>query len=176
MHNFLKRGKGKILSSVKKQDFYKDYKERSSNPIDIKLFNKFNKELLQLYSTEIVTTGLELRIPHVGKLRVRAKDLHFFRADGKLAKSLKVDWQATWSYWEKLYPGKTKDEITEITGKKLLYHENAHSNSEFYEHFWDNYSAPLKYKSFYNFKPSRQYSRLIAKTVKDPNRKTFYYG
>ena len=42
MHNFLKRGKGKILSSVKKQDFYKEYKASSSNPVDIKVFNKFN--------------------------------------------------------------------------------------------------------------------------------------
>jgi hypothetical protein len=66
--------------------------------------------------------------------------------------------------------------ITEIDNKTVIYHENEHSNQEFYEHHWDKLTANLKYKNFYKFKPSRQYSRLIAKVVKDPNRKTFYYG
>jgi hypothetical protein len=177
MHNFLKRGKGKVTSSLKKSDIYKHYlKNLKEEKVDVKVYNKFIKELLQAYSTEIVTTGLELRIPKIGKFRVRSKPLHFFRADGERSKSLKVNWKATWDYWHIKYPGLTKDEIINVPDKKVLYHENEHSNAEFYEHFWDNYSTALKYKSFYNFKPSRQYSRLIALVVKDPNRKTFYYG
>jgi len=137
MHNFLKRGKGKVTSSIKKSNLYKYYLQNSKEEkVEVKVYNRFVKELLQTYSTEIVTTG----------------------------------------YWHTKYPGLTKDEIINVPDKKVLYHENEHSNAEFYEHFWDNYSAVLKYKSFYIFKASRQYSRLIAQVVKDPNRKTFYYG
>ena len=177
MHNFLKRGKGKTVGSIRKKDCFKYYlKYGKEEKVSAPVYNKFLKELLQTYSTEIVTTGLELRIPKVGKFRIRSKPLHFFRADGKRSKSLKVDWKATWEYWHTKYPELTKDEIINVPDKKVLYHENAHSDAEFYEHFWDNFSTALKYKSFYSFKASRQYSRLIAQVVKDPNRKTFYYG
>ena len=87
-----------------------------------------------------------------------------------------MNWKDTWDYWYKKYPGLTKEEIVNINNKPIIYHDNEHTNGEFYEHYWDNSTINLKYKSFYNFNASRQYSRLIAKVVKDPNRKTFYYG
>ena len=73
-------------------------------------------------------------------------------------------------------PDLSQEEIIKLENKKVIYHQNDHSNGEFYEHYWDKLTNTLKYKSFYVFKPSRQYSRLIAEVVKDPNRKVFYYG
>ena len=144
--------------------------------VDKPTYNGFIRELLEAYSTSIVTTGLELRIHKVGKLRIRSQKLRFTNKEGVISKSLKPNWKATWDYWLKKYPGLTRDEIVNTKNKPVLYHENDHSQQEFYEHFWDKITIALKYKSFYDFKAPRQYSRLIAKVVKDPNRKTFYYG
>jgi len=173
----IKRGKGKQLGDVKKKDFYTHYKANAKEElISRPLYNSFVKELLNAFSSAIVELGLELKINKVGKLRIRSKKLHFFDKNGKRCKSLRVNWEATWNYWHTKHPDLSRDEIINLKNKSVIYHENDHSSGEFYEHFWDKFTNNLKYKSFYVFKPSRQYSRLIAKVVKDPNRKVFYYG
>ncbi len=173
----IKRGKGKLTGNVKKNDFYKHYKANAKETlVNQSLYNSFLKDLLGAFSDAIVELGLELKINRVGKLRIRSKKLHFFDKNGKRCKSLKVDWQSTWDYWKSKYSDLSKEEIIKIKNKTVIYHQNDHSSGEFYEHFWDKFTNNLKYKSFYVFKPSRQYSRLIAKVVKDPNRKVFYYG
>ena len=175
-NSFLKRGKGKAVGAVKKNDLYAYYKKNVENPVSQKVFNAFVKELLETFSETIVRTGLELRIPKVGKFRVRSNNLHFFKKDGTRSKKLKVNWEKTWNYWFQKYPGLTRNEIVAIKNKVVIYHENEHTQQEFYEHYWDKLTTVLKFKSFYNFKASRQYSRLIAQVVKDPNRNVFYYG
>ena len=175
--NSLKRGEGKTKGNIKKKDFYNYYVNNAKEKlVEKSTYNKFLKDLLDAFSKAIVETGLELKLNKLGKIRVRTKELHFFNKDGKRAKSVRVNWKDTWDYWFKKYPGLTKEEIININNKPIIYHDNEHTNGEFYEHYWDNSTINLKYKSFYNFNASRQYSRLIAKVVKDPNRKTFYYG
>jgi hypothetical protein len=175
-NKFLIRGEGKHKASIKKASFYTFYKQNAKNPVAVKVYNAFTKDLLEAFSDAIVRLGLELRIPSVGKVRVRSNNLHFFKKDGTRSRKLKVNWAATWEYWHKKYPELTRAEIVEIKNKTVLYHENEHSQQEFYEHYWDKLTIPLKYKSFFRFKASRQYSRLIAEVVKDPNRQVFYYG
>jgi hypothetical protein len=177
VNTYLKRGKSKITGSIKKDAFYNFYdKNAKEKKVPRVVYNKFIKELLERYSTAIVETGLELKINKIGKIRIRSNKLHFFNKEGKRNKNLRVNWQKTWEYWHSKYPELNRQEITEIKNKTVIYHENEHSQQEFYSHYWDNLTANLKYKSFYGFKPSRQYSRLIARVVKDPNRKVFYYG
>jgi len=176
-NDYLKRGKGKINGGIKKDAFFSFYLKNAKEKVISRIkYNAFMKELLEQFSDNIVTTGLELKIKQVGKLRVRSQKLNFFKTDGTLSKSLRVDWKKTWDFWLIKYPELTRNEITKINGKTVIYHENEHTDQEFYEHHWDKITASLKFKNFYTFKPSRQYSRLIAKTVKDPNRKVFYYG
>jgi len=119
---------------------------------------------------------MQLKLGPLGYLRVKANKLHFFKKNGEKSKSLKVDWPTTWKMWEKTYEGKTRDEITELKGKKVVYFMNDHTNQEFYQHYWDRLTSSVKYHRFYEFTPSRQYSRLINTVVKDPNRKIYYYG
>lgn len=174
---YLQRGKGKVTGNVKKSDFYKFYLENAKEEVLNKpLYNAFLKDLLVAFSEKIITTGLELKVNAVGKIRIRSRKLNFFKKDGIKSKSLRVDWHKTWAHWCNKYPELSREEITNIKDKTLIYHENEHSNQEFYEHHWDKLTTSLKFKNFYKFKPSRQYSRLIAKVVKDPNRKVFYYG
>ncbi len=174
---YLKRGEGKLKGAIKKNSFYNYYiKNAKETIVSRSVYNNFLKELLQAFSTSIVEIGLELKINKIGKIRIKSNNLNILNKEGKVTKALKVNWKATWDYWQNKYPGLTRQEITELPDKRVLYHDNEHTNYEFYSHYWDNLSIPLKFKSFYSFKPSRQYSRLIAKIVKDPNRKTFYYG
>lgn len=176
-NTYLKRGKGKLAGGIKKAAFFSFYQKNAKETlVDKPTYNAFVKDLLEAYSTAVVATGLELKITKVGKLRIRSSHLNFFKVNGERSKSLKPNWQATWEFWHIKYPGLTRDEIVNINNKRVIYHENDHTDQEFYEHYWDKVTANLKFKSFYTFKASRQYSRLIAKIVKDPNRKVFYYG
>lgn len=177
MNNYLKRGKGKTTGDIKKYDFYSHYRKNAIlERLERKQYSNFLRDLLILYSEAIVKENFQLKLGKLGYIRVQSKKLHFFTKEGERSKTLRVNWQTTWEYWESKYEGKTRDEIIEIKNKKVLYFENEHTNKEFYRHLWDNVTAVVKFKRFYKFKPSRQYSRLIATIVTDPNRTTFYYG
>jgi len=174
---YLKRGKGKTTGDIHKYDFFKHYKKKAKNAkLERKEYDAFLKELLSTFSRTIVKENMQLKLGPLGYLRVKANKLHFFKKNGEKSKSLKVDWPTTWKMWEKTYEGKTRDEITELKGKKVVYFMNDHTNQEFYQHYWDRLTSSVKYHRFYEFTPSRQYSRLINTVVKDPNRKIYYYG
>jgi len=176
-NSYLKRTEGKTAGDIKKKDLWKHYKKNAIHKlIDIKTYNAFTTDLLNTLSKEIVETGLEVKITNVGKFRIKSMKTNVFKKDGTLSKALRVDWKKTWEYWHKIYPEMTRDEIVKVEGKKVLFHENAHSDGEVYTHFWDNFTTGLRYKTFYKFKAARQYSRLISKVVNNPNRKVFYYG
>jgi hypothetical protein len=176
-NTYLKRGEGKLKGNIKKNDFYNFYTKNSKETLVSRpSYNSFIKDLLTAFSTSIVEEGLELKINKIGKLRVRSNNLRFFKNDGTRSKSLRVNWHETWAHWHSKYPSLSRQEITEVENKTVVYHENEHTDQEFYDHHWDKATINLKFKSFYKFKASRQFSRLIAKVVKDPNRKVFYYG
>ena len=172
----IQRGKGKHISSIRKKDFYKYYQKNAKlTKVDRVKYNGFLKEVLETFGKLIIEEGLELKLNQIGKIRIKTKMLNLIKSNGDLSK-LKVNWKATWDHWFSRYPNLSREEIVKIKDKKLLYHDNEHSNQEYYVHYWNNFTSNLKYKSFYDFKPSRQYSRLLAKVIKDPNRKIFYYG
>jgi hypothetical protein len=174
--NSIKRGKGKHIGNIRKNDFYKYYQENAKlTKVDRVKYNGFLKEVLETFGKLIIEEGLELKLNQIGKIRIKTKILNLIKSNGELSK-LKVNWKATWDHWFSRYPNLSREEIVKIKDKKLLYHDNEHSNQEYYVHYWNNFTSNLKYKSFYDFKPSRQYSRLLAKVIKDPNRKIFYYG
>jgi len=177
MSNYLKRGEGKNKGNVKKYDFYSHYRKNTKFPrMERKEYSSFLKELLTIFSKAIVEENMQLKLGKLGFIRIQAKKLHYFKKDGNRADTLKVDWKKTWKYWENKYKGKTRDEITEIKNKTVIYHDNEHTKGEFYLHLWDKLTSVVKYRGFYKFVPSRQYSRLITKIVSDPHRKVFYYG
>jgi hypothetical protein len=170
-----KKREGKFKGNVKKEDFFNYYKENAKlSNFDKKKYSSFLRDLLESFSVSIVKDGLELSMHGLGKLRVRTVAKGLLNNKGELRK-LKPNWKATKDYWATQYPDLTKEEIALIKNKTIIYHTNDHSNGEYYRHFWDKTNSILKYQNFYEFKASRQFSRLIASTVKNPNRKTFYY-
>lgn len=177
MSNYLKRGEGKHIADVRKYDFFSHYRKHTTfEKLDRKAYSAFLKDLLIAFSEAIVKENMELKIGRLGFLRVQTKKLHFFKENGERAASLQVNWKKTMEYWDEKYPGMSRDEITKLKNKTVIYHENSHTNGEFYRHLWDKATSVVKYKSFYKFIPSRQYSRLITEMVSDPNRTVFYYG
>jgi hypothetical protein len=169
-----RKKKERTLGDIKRRHFYQFYRKHGKTVrVDNKVYNRFLSELLQIMSDNIVLNNEPFSIPHLGHFRIKAFTPNLINKDGSL-KNLKVDWKATQEYWKTKYPGKTLAELRFIQGKPVLYHENEHSNGEIYKHHWmKNQFRPLEN---YDFKASRQYSRLLAQTVKDPNRKVFYYG
>ncbi len=170
------RTEGRFNGNIKKNDFFKFYKANSKNPVNQKVYNAFVKELLTQYMESIILEGEEIRLGMIGRLRVRTNQLKVIKDNGELAKSLKPNWELTWKYWFEKYPGMSKEEIVNLTNKKVIYHENEHSHGEFYDFFWDKVTSNVRYKSLFKFVASRQYKRLLNSVVKDTNRKVFYYG
>lgn len=176
-NTYLKRGKGKAIGDVKKSDFYTFYKKKTKEKLLPKpTYNAFLKDLLQAFSEAMILENLEIKITQLGKLRIKSSKLKIFNEKGEKNKGLKVDWKACWDYWTTKYQGLSRQEIVNIKDKILVYHDNEHTEGEFYSHFWDKHTSVVKFKVFYKFEASRQYSRMIAQVVKDPNRKIFYYG
>lgn len=176
-NTYLQRGKGKICGDIKRRHFFAFYKKHAKEKqVTEKQYKSFLTELLSIFSEKIITEGLELKIVQFGKIRIRSNKLHFFKKNGERCKSLRPDWKKTWEYWFTKYPGLSRQEIVAIEGKKVIYHDNDHTDGEFYEHFWDKTKIICNHANFYTFTASRQYSRLLAKTVKDVDRKVFYYG
>lgn len=177
MEENLKRGKGKNIGEIKKQDFFQFYKDNAKNKIINKtIYNRFLGELLQTYSELIVREAFELKLNNLGKIRIKSDQLRLTDKDGNLSNTLKVDWGKTWEYWYNKYPELTKSEIISLEGKKVLFHDNEHTNQEIYKHIWDRMTSDVRHLNLYTFKPSRHYSRLIKQVVSDPNRKVVYYG
>jgi hypothetical protein len=175
--NSLQRGKGKIVGNIKRRQFHAFYvKNRKEKELSTNEYKSFLTELLNEFSNAIVTEGLELKIPSVGKIRIKSEKIHLVRKDGTMSKSLRPDWKKTWEYWFSKYEGLSREEIVALEGKKVLFHDNEHTDGEFYQHYWDKHNVQFTNNNCYKFTASRQYSRLLAKTVKDINRKVFYYG
>jgi len=176
-NTYLQRGKGKISGDVKRRHFYAFYKKNAKEKlVDEKSYKSFLTELLNIFSENIITEGLELKINQLGKLRIKSDKMHFFKKNGERSKSLRPNWEKTWEYWFTKYPSLSRQEIVDIKGKIVIYHDNEHTDGEYYEHFWDKTKSVVSNKLLYDFKASRQFSRLLAKTVKNVNRKVYYYG
>lgn len=177
MQNSLQRGKGKLTGDIKRRHFFSFYiKNQKEKRLEESQYKSFLTDLLKEYAEAIVKEGLELKIPTIGKIRIKSEKLKLFRKDGTRCKSLKPNWEKTWEYWFTKYPGLTRQEIINIENKIVIYHDNEHTDGEFYEHYWDKHKVVIHNAECYKFTASRQYSRLLAATVKDKQRKVFYYG
>ena len=163
-------------SDITKYDFFSHYRKNTKfSKIDRTLYSKFVTELVDSYTRAIVEEGMELNMGRLGYLRIKTVPFTgYFNKEGNLRK-LQVDWKKTWDKWYIDYADKTKNEIDKIKGKTVIFHENTHTNGEYYKFFWDNTTRQIKFKSFYRFKPARQYKKLITKVVLAKPRTIFYY-
>jgi len=175
-YSYLKRTDGKNNGDIKRKHFYQHYsKNHKAKKVTKTVYNDFLTDVVETLMTEMITNNLEVHLPTVGRFRIRANKTNFIsERTGRLI--AKVDWKATWVYWESKYSNLSRPEIVAIKDKKVIYHENNHSQGESYNFHWDKVTTNIANKFLYKFEPTRTFARLLAQTVKDPNRKVFYYG
>jgi len=170
----MKRSKGKNNSDINVEDIYKYYKSKVDNPIDIKIFRKFYKEMFSEFS-ELLLQGKEIKLNNIGEFKIIEYKPKLIK-EGKInTKAIAPDWARTKEYWNTLYPGKTLKELKNIENKPIIYHENDHTNGQQYKYYWDKITTELKCKSAYQFKPVRKYKRKLSSILKDKNINIFYY-
>ena len=176
--NWRKRSKGKHVSDFSAYTYYSNYakvtpvKERVSR----KAHSKIIKDLISLFTTAVVDEALELRIPHIGKFRIRERPVTLIKKNGDINYNKKIDWKRTWELWRKENPTLTDDEIVLIENKSLLLFENKHSPDFFYSVKWDNFTMNLANKECYKFQASHSFTTKLGKALIDENKNVMYYG
>lgn len=121
------------------------YKQYSS------ILNEFNKALVQ----EILYDSAEVKLPcNLGTLRIRKRKIDLSKAN-----KLRPNWEETKKLWD------SNPEAKE--NKKLVYHLNEHRDGYKYKIYWDKKGSKVRNKSYYFFKPSRDFSRELAYILKN---------
>jgi hypothetical protein len=171
----ISRGKGKLISNIKNNDFYKHFlsclKEIGSNlqltqKEYIDIISDFNKAI----SKKIIYEAYEFNMFYrLGTLRIKKyKPKYEVDVNGKLiTKKIPVDYKATKELWE-------RDPVAK-QNKKLIFHLNKHSDGYKGYFFWSKLKSNVPNKSGYSFKACRTNSRDLGKAFKDPNLKINFY-
>lgn len=176
-NNWKKRTKGKHILDVTEYDFYSFYIKNTvkENRLSRKQFNAFIKDLMIALTNAMIDESLEIKIPMLGAFRVRERKLNLLNHNNELAK-LKPDWGKTWEYWRSKYSELTDEQIIEIKNKKLIYHDNEHSNQYYYHIIWEKRRCLIANNSLYNFIPNRLLKSKLSNTILDNTKQVFYYG
>jgi len=171
-----KRGKGKIVSTVKHYAFYSGYLKHTlkSNRIPRQEYNKFLADLMRTLMDAVIEEHLEVKFSNIGSFRVKETKMQFITADGQMNKSIPTNWDASWKYWRELHPDKTDVEIIALSNKPIIRHENESRNNHIYRFNWDKRTTLLKNKSYYTFRPTRLAKEKLARILKTNENVTFY--
>jgi hypothetical protein len=164
-----KRTIGKNNADCALPELYKHYKKTIDNPVIYKIYSQFLKEYNSRIMDAIIYENLEYKMPcRLGYLRIQRRRLKpFVDNEGKIVKShIAPDWYSTKKYWMKIYPGLTEEEIKNIEHKKIIRHNNDHTNGYSTRFFWDKRYSNVKNQSCYIFKATRTAKENLAKFIK----------
>ncbi len=123
-------------------DMYKHYKTQVVDTLQkpYSLYTKILKEANIAIVDKILKESEEIKLPGVGRVRIRKKKMSFKDTAG-----LRINWKAT-----------------KASGVKV-YHTNDHRNNYRYRFFW--YKQAIKGIKPYAFIPSRENKRKLAKIL-----------
>jgi len=176
-----KRADNKVKIDFKFNDVYKRFKKTSElvKPYDI-TYSKWcqiNEEINDSIIINMINTGNEVRVPHLGYFRViKYKPNITLDENGELVlKTVPVNYKETLKLWEKLYPNMSSEEVSEIKNKPLVYLENKHTRGYRCKFKWKKGKCKVKNKTYYGFFTIRKYNRLLNTVLKDPNFKGDFY-
>lgn len=155
------RREHKIKNSYGVYDAYKYY--RKNKPLDRKyiitesqyfsIIRKVNN-LLVLYFLK----GHEIKFPkRMGSLYLVKNTTKIYNQDGKLKNTYPIDWNTTLKLWK---------EDKESFNKKIIIKKVI---KEVFKIKYDKIKANYKNKSFYNFKPNRQFKLKIKDYILNNN-------
>jgi hypothetical protein len=168
-----RRGKRKVINDYGFNEIYKYYKERWGDkalpkPVVRKIYSKLFPGIVKL----MVYETLDFRMPcRLGSLRVRKKKTKpKINKEGNLdARGLSLNFKKTKELWEKLYPGKTAEEISAIENKPVIRETNDHSEGYRMTFWWDKITSNIVNQTAYYIKVSRDNCKILSQGVKHNN-------
>lgn len=174
------RSKNKISVEYSSPDIYKYYCDTYGNPKELsqKQYTTITKEFFSKIIDMMIFDNIEFTFPRrLGNVRiVRFKNKLCLNTYGTLDKRrLRPDWKRTKDMWERLYPGKTWDEVVSIKGKPMVFHENKHT--EGYSHIWkwDKTTCNVINHTAYSLEIARKNDRRLAAALQDDNNELNFY-
>lgn len=161
-----KRTEGKIKSHYGMKDYYSFFNSEYDLNIDKETYNKiindFNLEVMNL----IIEENLDYNLTHLGStLSIRKIKRKPKIINGKVYNTNPIDWVKTRKMWE-------SDPETKVK-KLLVRYLNNHTSGFIFKINFKKYNYSFKNKKYYSFKPSRDFSRLLGKRIKDENKDKF---
>jgi len=145
---------------------------RTSSHVDRRVFRSiigdFNNAVIR---GRVIDKGIAFKIPRFGEMVFRKyKPKVWYDKNGTLRKDrLPIDWEKTWAMWFSDNPGKTKKEIEDVPGRKVLYNMNTHSDGYRFKFFWFKGKCMVVNNTAYVFRLKRGHNRYLAQRAKDPS-------
>lgn len=142
--------------------FSRTHGGKRKHGIDKSTYFKILTEVTDFIREEMIMGRLFYLPFGLGTLYVRESySVPTLDRDGNLRKELlRVDWASTLKWW------RTTPNLKE---KKVLYHNNKHTNGNGYSIMWDKTTIKVKGCSHYSFQACRRLSRGLAAQLKDPD-------
>jgi hypothetical protein len=172
-----KRGKRRFIADYKFEEIYSFYKEMYkdealSKEVVHEIYKKLFPEIVKL----MVFENLDYRMPaRLGSIRVRKKEVGpKIDKNGNLdTRNLSIDFKATKKLWEKLYPGKTAEEINLIEGKPIIRETNDYNGGYRLHWYWDKLTSNLLNQSAFYINMTRGSDEILSRGAKT-NQLNFY--
>jgi hypothetical protein len=161
-------------------DSYKDFRKKFKliyPEVERKQYVDICHLINETISDKIIKESFEFKMPgKLGSLSVKKSKMRVSVRNGKLEKNkLIIDWQKSWEYWLKEYPGKTRKEINAIKDKIAIYNMNEHTNGYVMRWKWDKCTCNIPNHTVYQFKPTKRNRLELAQWIKSEDRINDYY-
>lgn len=162
----IKRTAGRTNTDYGIKDYYKFYKEKSKDPVDLKKFHRVISEFNKRIVDAIINDGLEYT-PVASQLcfciRKMTKKIEII--NNKLVNKNPIDWKTTLDLWKENPEAKEK--------KLLIKHLNNHTSKYIFRIKIIKCGYSYSNKKYYRFRPCRGFQRALAKRIFDPNKDNF---
>lgn len=162
----IKRTAGRTNTDYGIKDYYKFYKEKSKDPVDLKKFHRVISEFNKRIVEAIINDGLEYT-PVASQLcfciRKMTKKIEII--NNKLVNKNPIDWKTTLDLWKENPEAKEK--------KLLIKHLNNHTSKYIFRIKIIKCGYSYSNKKYYRFRPCRGFQRALAKRIFDPNKDNF---
>lgn len=172
------KGKRKIIADYKTKDIYKFYKNKyKDEAVDYKTFCRVWERFIEVRMNLVIFDNLEFNFPYrMGSLGVRiGNSIYKLDKNGEIKMSrIPVNYKATIAEWQRLYPGKTAQELKLIKDKPLIRELNEHSNNRKLFWFWDKITCNVKNKTAYRLDITRKWDRMLSNKIKKTKRLDYY--